>query len=186
MTGAGPGCVSEENGCPGVELVLLSCAVLCCAVLSSNAVAQYHAAQVGARGNKQATKSKGRFETITGKGSVLARRTEVDSQVRSGQVGWRRMPPGVCWLWAAIKNLGFCCRAAVLCLCLCFAAEKRLSAASKRANQRRPARRVHRNRTSSSHQSSLKPKTRDLSASRKSISPKSCVPATVSSPGLES
>jgi hypothetical protein len=51
---------------------------------------------------------------------------------------------------------------------LCFAAEKRLCAASKRANQRRPARRVR--RTSSSHQSSLKPKARDLSASRKTIS----------------
>jgi hypothetical protein len=52
-------------------------------VLSSNAVAQYHAAQVGARGNKQATKSKSRSRLSLARGlSVLARRTEVEGQVR--------------------------------------------------------------------------------------------------------
>jgi len=89
--------------------------VLCCAVLSSNAIAQDHAVQVGAQGNKQATKSKSRSRLSLARGlSVLARRTEVEGQVRSGRLA--ENASSVCWLWAAIKNLGFCCRgSAVLC-----------------------------------------------------------------------
>ena len=84
-----------------------------------------------------------------------ARISPEDGGGREGQVGWRRMPPVCVGSGLQLKTW-----VSAVAAVLCFAAEKRLCAASKRANQRRPARRVR--RTSSSHQSSLKPKARDL------------------------
>lgn len=138
MTGAGPGCVSEEMGWPGVELVLLSCALLKCC--------RRKWPQGGISKRLRAKADRGYHWQG-------ARISPEDGGGREGQVGWRRMPPGVCWLRAAIKNLGFLLsRRCYACACaLLWSSAKRLSAASKRANQRCPARRVP--RTSSSHHS---------------------------------
>jgi hypothetical protein len=108
---------------------------------------------------------------------------------RAGKVGWRRMP-----FWcvlAAIKKLGFCCRRGgpvlVLVLVLCSGALLRrdfLPLASGQISAAQPSGFLE---PHLAHQGNLrKPKTRDLRASRKTISPVSCVPATVSSPRLES
>ena len=120
-----------------------------CPVLSSNAVALYSIC--GASGRKGGISKRLRAKADRGYHWQGARISPEDGGGREGQVCWRRMPPGVCWLRAAIKNLGFllsrrCCACALL-----WSSAKRLSAASKRANQRRPARRVP--RTSSSHHS---------------------------------
>jgi hypothetical protein len=131
--------------------------VLCCAVLSSNAVAQYHAAQSGRTGNKQATKSRSRFEAITGKGSVCI--SPENGGGRAGQVGWRRMPPVCVGSGLQLKTW-----VSAVAAVLCFAAEKRLSAASKRANQQSPSPEGSSNLIQPPKQ--FEAETRDLSASQ--------------------
>jgi hypothetical protein len=113
-------------------------------VLSSNAVALYMRRKWAHEGISRRLRAKTDRGYDWQGGARIARRTEVEGKGREGKVGWRRMPPGVCWLRAAIKKLWgsavatvLCC--AVLVLCSGSSAEKRLSAASKRANQRRPA-----------------------------------------------
>jgi hypothetical protein len=66
VSGAEPGCVSEEMGWPGVELVLLSCPVLkCCRTVRT---VQYHAAQVGARRISKRLRKKSRSRLSLARG----------------------------------------------------------------------------------------------------------------------
>jgi hypothetical protein len=115
-------------GC-GVGSPLLCCAVLCSPQMLSHSIMRR---KVGARGNKQATKSRSRFEAITGKGSVCI--SPENGGGRAGQVGWRRMPPVCVGSGLQLKTW-----VSAVAAVLCFAAEKRLSAASKRANQQSPS-----------------------------------------------
>lgn len=99
MTGAGPGCVSEEMGWPGVELVLLSCALL---------YMRRKWAHGGISKRLRARADRG----YDWQGASIS---PENGGGRAGKVGWRRMPPGVCWLRAAIKKLGVLLLALELC-----------------------------------------------------------------------